>query len=87
MKKNINKFEPLEIKGNLKNFIIIILLGVIIFYDEIDILYNNFVYLIIIILLFVNYMLLKNNIGIIFLLSIIYCLITINKIKNKKNKN
>jgi hypothetical protein len=87
MKKNINKFEPLEIKGNLKNFIIIILLGVIIFYDEIDILYNNFVYLIIIILLFINYMLLKNNIGIIFLLSIIYCLITINKIKNKKNKN
>ena len=87
MKKNINKFEPLEIKGNLKNFIIIILLGVIVFYDEIDILYNNFVYLIIIILLFVNYMLLKNNIGIIFLLSVIYCLITINKIKNKKNKN
>ena len=87
MKKNINKFEPLEIKGNLKNFIIIILLGVIVFYDEIDILYNYFVYLIIITLLFINYMLLKNNIGIIFLLSIIYCLITINKIKNKKNKN
>ena len=83
MKKNINKFEPLEIKGNLKNFIIIILLGVIVFYDEIDILYNNYVYLIIITLLFINYMLLKNNIGIIFLLSIIYCLITINKIKNK----
>jgi len=83
MKKNINKFEPLEIKGNLKNFIIIILLGVIVFYDEIDILYNYFVYLIIITLLFINYMLLKNNIGIIFLLSIIYCLITINKIKNK----
>jgi hypothetical protein len=84
MKKNINKFEPLEIKGNLKNFIIIILLSVIVFYDEIDILYNNLVYLIIIILLFINYMLLKNNIGIIFLLSVIYCLITINKIKNKK---
>lgn len=83
MKKNINKFEPLKIEGNLKNFIIIILLGVIVFYDEIDILYNYFVYLIIITLLFINYMLLKNNIGIIFLLSIIYCLITINKIKNK----
>ena len=84
MKKNINKFKPLEIKGDLKNLIIIILLGVIVFYDEFYILYNNFVYLIIILLLFVNYMLLKNNIGIIFLLSIIYCLITIKKIKNKK---
>jgi hypothetical protein len=84
MKKNINKFEPLKIEGNLKNFIIIILLAIIVFYDEIDILYNNFVYLIIIILLFINYMLLKNNIGIIFLLSVIYCLITIHKIKNKK---
>lgn len=84
MKKNINKFESLEIKGNLKNFIIIILLAIIVFYNEIDILYNNFVYLIIIILLFINYMLLKNNIGIIFLLSVIYCLITIFKIKNKK---
>lgn len=82
MKKNINKFESLEIKGNLKNFIIFILLAIIVFYDEIDILYNNFVYLIIIILLFINYMLLKNNIGIIFLLSVIYCLITIFKIKN-----
>lgn len=79
---NITKYEPFEIKGNLKTIIILLLLGIIIFHEEMDILYNVYMYRFLELLIIINFILLKNNIGILFLLSVIYFLVTIRRNKN-----
>jgi hypothetical protein len=79
---NITKYEPFEIKGNLKLIIILLLLGIIIFHEEMDILYNIYMYRFLELLIIINFIILKNNIGILFLLSVIYFLVTIRRNKN-----